>query len=288
MTSAISNSSNQPLELTRKRLIKALEYDDLTIPVLPKIANDILLLSQDPNADIEVLSEMIHHDQAIASHVLHISNSAAFGGFGRVDSLEEAVARLGLQLLSEIAVSVSIQKNIFNIPEFKEEISDLWSHSLGSALFAKQLAFYARQNPDTLYLCGLLHEIGKPVTLFTINNLPSDIKDGLEKKDVLQLVEEFHMSVGTIVTRQWELPEVIQIANLYYKDWENAPRFRVETVLTYLADQLSTATLKGGVSDIEEVLKSELFDSVSIPESKLEKLLDFAETVTEKVNSMNG
>ncbi|MEQ9824409.1 MAG: HDOD domain-containing protein [Puniceicoccaceae bacterium] len=279
--------SNRPLDVTRRTLVKALEYDDLTIPVLPKIAQDIMVMSQDPDADIATLSELIHHDQSIASHVLHISNSASFGGFERVESLELAVARLGLKLLSEIAISVSIQKNVFNVPAFHSEIRDMWRHSLASAIFAKELAGYCQMNTDTLYLCALLHEIGKPVTLFTINNLPEELKDGLTREDVLLLVEEFHMSVGTIVTRQWELPEAIQYANLYYRDWVHAPMYRSETAVTYLADQLASRTLHPEQNDIAPVLEDSAFERLEIPVTKLERLLDFKESVLVKVNSMD-
>jgi len=274
------------MDIARKSLIKALEYDDLTIPVLPKVANDILLLSQDNDADIQVLSELIHQDQAIASHVLHISNSAVFGGFGRIESLEEAVARLGMQLLSEIAISVSIQKNIFDVPEFKKEISDLWNHSLASALYAKLLAQLSGHNAQTLYLCGLLHEIGKPVTLFTIKNLPEKAKEDLEKSEVLALVEEFHMSVGTIVTRQWELPETVQIANLYYKDWENAPKHQDEAILTYLSDSLATTTLQESSAKIPEQLSDPLYERVGIAPAQFEKIVDYADIVSERIPSM--
>lgn len=272
--------------MTRKALVKALEYDDLKIPVLPKIAQDIMMMSRDPDADIERLSDLIHKDQAIASHVLHISNSAAFGGFERVESLEQAVARLGLKLLSEIAISVSIQKNVFNIPAFRTEIKEMWRHSLASAIYGKELAVACRMNSDMIYLCALLHEIGKPVTLYTINNLPDEVKDGLSKDNVMVLVEEFHMSVGTIVTRQWELPESVQYANLYYKDWVNAPQYRAETAVTYLADQLASRTLNPINNDITHILEDPAFTRLEIPVTKLERLLDFKETVIEKVQSM--
>ena len=287
MNSSSQNSSeNQSLELTRKSLIKALEYDDLTIPVLPKIAQDVLIMSHDPDADMDNLSKLIYQDQSIASHVLHISNSAAFGGYERVDSINVAVARLGMKLLSEIAISVSIQKNIFNVPKYNTEIQQMWKHSLASAIYANELGRYAQLGQETLYMCGLLHEIGKPVTLFTINNLPGEIKDGLSKNDVLALVEEFHMSVGTIVTRQWELPETIQLANLYYKDWHNTPRYRSETIITYLADRLAKRTLLKDDNEIHPILDDPAFEEVGIPESRFEQLLDFKETVVEMVKTM--
>ena len=280
------SSETQSIELTRKSLIKALEYDDLTIPVLPKIAQDVLMMSNNPDADMDDLSRLIYQDQSIASHVLHISNSVAYGGFERIDSIDVAVARLGMKLLSEIAVSVSVKKNIFNIPRYKSEIKHMWRHSLASAIFANELARYAKMNQETLYMCGLLHEIGKPVTLFTINNLPKEIKEGLTRDNVMVLVEEFHMSVGTIVTRQWELPESIQLANLYYKDWHNTPRYRKETVITYLSDRLAKRVLREDDNEIHQILDDPAFEEVEISETCFEHLLDFKETVLERVMTM--
>lgn len=246
-----------------------------------------MMMSQNPNADMDELSKLIHQDQAIASHVLHISNSAAFGEFDRVESLDMAVARLGMRLLSEIAISVSIQKNVFNIPEFQKEIQQMWRHSLASAIYANELAIYARISQDILYMCGLLHEIGKPVTLFTINNLPDKLKEGLSKENVLSLVEEFHMSVGTIVTRQWEMPETIQLANLYYKDWNNAPNYRQETAVTYIADKLANISLNHADNNIDEILDDPAFEEAGISANKLDQLNEFKETVRAKVDSMD-
>lgn len=244
------------------------------------------MMSQDMDADMDDLSKLIHQDQSIASHVLHISNSVAYGGYDRIESLDMAVARLGMKLLSEIAISVSIQKNVFNVPQYKKEIQEMWRHSLASAIYASELGRYGRLNQETLYMCGLLHEIGKPVTLFTINNLPDEIKDDLTKKNVMELVEEFHMSVGTIVTRQWELPETIQLANLYYKDWHNTPRYKTETIITYLADRLAKRTLRKDENEIHPILDDPAFEEVGISEDKFEQLLEFKETVSEKIMSM--
>jgi HD-like signal output (HDOD) protein len=276
----------RPIDLTRKSLIKALEYDDLTIPVLPKTANEIMMMSQDPDADISTLSQLIHLDQSIASHVLHISNSATYGGFSRVESIDEAVARLGMKLLSEIAISVSIQKNIFDIPAFRLEIQEMWRHSLASAIFAKEISQYCRLPSDTLYLCGLLHEIGKPVTLFAINNLPMEVKGGLSKEHVLLLVEEFHISVGTIVTRQWELPETIQLANLYYRDWQNAPRFQAETAITYISDRLATAMVEEEPALYEQMLEDPAMSRLALGHDRRDQLLEFRDEARQRMLSM--
>ncbi len=272
------------LENIRKHLIKALEYDELQIPVLPRVASEVLSLSQDPDADIDSLSKLIYQDQAIASHVLQIANSAAFAGSSRIDSLDMAVARLGMQLLSEIAFSVSLQKNIFNQPQHKELVGFMWKHSLASAIYAKQIARITGHNAETLYLCGLLHEIGKPITLFVIGNLPLD---GYQptNEEIKLLIEEFHMSVGAIVTRQWDLPEIVQIANLNYPHPTNAPKHTDEVRITYLADLLTQYVLTDEPS-LRQIMDDPIFEELNISEDDQENIFGLKDSVIERISSM--
>ena len=50
------------------------------LPVLPQVAGQVVSLSNDPNAELGELSSLIHQDQALAGHLLRISNSVAYRG----------------------------------------------------------------------------------------------------------------------------------------------------------------------------------------------------------------
>ncbi|HOO91885.1 MAG TPA: HDOD domain-containing protein [Opitutales bacterium] len=282
-----SSPTLTPFELTRKALMKALEYDELRIPVLPQVAHEILALTRDPDSDLSDLSSLIYQDQSIASRVLHISNSAAFAGMERIDSLDMAVSRLGMRLLSEIALSVSIEKNIFDIPEYRTEVKWLWQHALASALFAKEIGDILRLNGEGLYICGLLHAIGKPVTLLALKDLPSEIRSGLTKEEAFLLVEEFSISVGTIVTRQWKLPQVIQDTNFFYRDYEQALRHKTETMVTYLADILATHAISPERLSDEEILQDAVIEKLGLSSDSIVEILEFREHVRQRTRSMD-
>lgn len=98
---------------------EGLNSSSLELPVMPRVANKVLALTHDPNAEVSDLSELIHSDQSIASHVLRIANSAAYGGGDQIVSLQQAVARLGMNLLGEIAIAVSVQNDLFKAPGFE-------------------------------------------------------------------------------------------------------------------------------------------------------------------------
>jgi len=258
--SAKTPDSPQGTETTllKASLEQSLHSGNLSIPVLPKAANEILQMSQDPDSDMSDLSRLVHQDQSIAGSVLRIANSAAFASSERIVSLQQAVSRLGMQLLSEIALSVAVQANVFNSVKYRKEISNMWKHALASAVFGKEIARSMRRNVEGQYLCGLLHAIGKPVVLKTIESLENSMGIALNNTEVMQVVETFHIRVGGFVTHKWNLPVSVQVANEYYKDYQKAPEFKIETAITYLANKLATAL----IDELEKPERDLLFDPV--------------------------
>ena len=76
----VSNISTQEAERAglRTRLTSQLEKETVDLPLLPVVANQVLQLSGDPNADVNKLSALIQQDQALAGQILRIANSPAY------------------------------------------------------------------------------------------------------------------------------------------------------------------------------------------------------------------
>ena len=91
-------------------LSEGIDSGKIKVPILPRVAGQVLKLTNNADAEMEDFSRLIHTDQALASHVLRIANSAAFSRGTQIISLKQAVARLGMRLLAEIAVAISVQQ----------------------------------------------------------------------------------------------------------------------------------------------------------------------------------
>jgi HD-like signal output (HDOD) protein len=277
------NSGNQ-LEST---LAESIQSGQLPIPVLPKAANEIMLMSQDPDSDIATLSKLIHQDQSIASSVLRIANSAAFASSERIVSLQQAVARLGMRLLSEIAISVAVKSNVFSSPRYSDQIRLMWRHALASALFGKEVARFLRRNVEGQYLCGLLHAIGKPVVLKVIEALEKDLPSEVPESSIMELVEFYHVEVGARVTSQWKLPQTIQTANQYYLNYMEAPEFKIETAITYLADKVATLCIFPDAETERKLPFESAFEFLNIYPQDRKMLIDKRTEVMTLVSSMD-
>lgn len=286
-TEAEPDHSKGDISKFREILRESLDTGNLAIPILPKAANDILLMSQDLDADMGELSKLIHQDQSIAGSVLRIANSAAFAASERIVSLQQAVARMGMQLLTEVALSVAVQANVFKSPKYDADIKLMWKHALASGVYGKEIARFMRRNVEGQYLCGLLHSIGKPVVLKTIETLEQKLDTTLPKPVVYELIEEFQTDVGIFVTSKWNLPRTVQVANAYYQNYDQAPEFKLETAITYLADQLAASLVTPDSIDEKKMLFDSVFETLNIYPNDRSTLLSKKEDVQEIVNSMS-
>ena len=86
------------------------------VPLLPQVASQVVALAASPVADASRLSALIHRDPSLAGQVLRIANSAAYAPRMPIVSLQQAVARLGLTVINEIAFAASVQSGIFKVP----------------------------------------------------------------------------------------------------------------------------------------------------------------------------
>lgn len=135
--------------------------DIKTLPVLPEVYQCLVdYLRGTDQPDVKKIAEIISRDTAILSKVLQVSNSSFFGFSSPAQSIQEAVVRLGNDLLSQMVLSIGL---------FEESELDQQSHRAllaQSEKISEQMLTMARfadvpkQILDKLYITGLLHNVG--------------------------------------------------------------------------------------------------------------------------------
>lgn len=224
----------------RQALQERIDQQALELPVLPDVANQVLMLAQEETANAARLAGLIHRDQALAGHLLRIANSPAYLPRIRIVSLQQAVARLGLKTIARIALAVVVKGELFRVEGHEQIVRQLWLHAAASGAWAQEIARTLRHNVETAFLSGLLHEIGKPATLHAIAELESasGIKAGNEH--CLALMDEFHARVGELLARKWNLPPPVVESIRCYRDYTAADAFRREALMVHCADHFAT------------------------------------------------
>jgi HD-like signal output (HDOD) protein len=284
MTSPVHNVEMP--EQVEQALVERIDKDRIDLPVFPQIAGRVMALVNDPAADAARLSTLIHQDQALAAHVLRIANSPAYMPRTPIASLQHAVAMLGVNQLSEIAVTVSLKNGAVTIPGHEADIQQLWRHALASGAYAKEIARMRRYNVESAYLCGLLHAVGKPVVLKTVTAIAADMRIPLEASTLTAFLDGYHSRVGSLIATEWALPPQVAEAIAYYWTYEQAPSHRQEAMMTCLADRLATFLLVPDSYDDKTFRDHSVFADLNLYPNDIDTLLGHKEKVLGLVNAM--
>lgn len=200
------------------------------LPSLPAVGVKLLAESfEADSASLDDLAEIVRSDAAISAKILGIANSPAYSRGGEVTDIADAVAKLGLNWLRNMAVSLVV---IDAFPgECIEKLGgrDFWIHNLACGLAADMLAERLMGSPaPEAFAAGLLHDIGKPALATAI---PRDYervlkvaKEGLssviEVEDRLLSID--HCEAARSLLKKWGIPGALaRPARLHHQPWLN-------------------------------------------------------------------
>ncbi len=208
----------------------------LELPMLPDISFQIVNLCRSEDADAAQLTELLHRDQSLAGNVLRIANSPLAGSQEAIVSLQQAVSRLGLTKVREVALAASMHGLVFDCGARKHLISELWVHCLTTALCAKEIARLRRENVEEAFLCGLLHDMGKPVLLQSLLEHEKEQGETIEDSIVLLALDHFHAEIAAALIEAWRLPATMAETIACHHDWTKAELARGQAAILNLAD----------------------------------------------------
>ncbi|TDJ31333.1 MAG: HDOD domain-containing protein [Gammaproteobacteria bacterium] len=186
-------------------LDREISQGEIELPLLPEVATKVLSSSVDERADATLLADLIRQDQGLATHVLRVVNSPGLRGTIEIVSLQQAITRLGMERIREIAVSASVKKTLFKKGAYLHVAQEAWKTALAASLWSKEVARACRKNVEIGYLCGLLHNIGVPVVL---NHLDR-IAPRLTASELTQLLDDEASRTGEMLVRKWQLPAAV-------------------------------------------------------------------------------
>jgi len=97
-------------------------------------AHRLMLLLQDDDAEPARIAGFVEFDPAMASAVLRLANSGAYGEAVRIANLREAVARLGTTKLVDIVLGDALRRMKSNVPMYGLGENELWLHAVAALL----------------------------------------------------------------------------------------------------------------------------------------------------------
>jgi len=271
----------------REMLESRLDDGEIKLPVLPVVATQVIAMANNDDIDLSDLSQLIHKDQALAGHVLRIANSVLFAGNTAIVSLQQAIARLGVNMIGEMATVISIQGQVFKAKGFGKEIDQVWKHALLSGFYGKEIARAMRKNVEAQFLCGLLHTIGKPILFQTISDIQEE--KGLipqNEANIPQLIDLLHPRTGQLACEKWKLPRQVQACCSFYLNRDKTSEFQDSVAMTYLGSRLAEWCLDGSELSIDTLRQEPVFTELNFYPDEVDALLEKRETVLNLMETM--
>ena len=252
------------------RLLQGIEK----IPTIPVIGKKVMELAGNEDAAFKDLVAIIEKDQALASSVLRVANSAFYGFLSKVTSLGHALVILGVDEVRSIALGFSVHNFFSGSDNDVFDRTQFWTHGVICSQVARLLGKRLHiQNDGSFFLTGLIHDIGKIVLDQYFHEdfvqIVGHVSNGRTsfRKAEKEILGTTHSAVATQLLKQWRFPdEVVSQISYHHRPWGEKNNGTGASII-FLADVLTK--LAGYPShpdereiDLKEFINSSEFDFV--------------------------
>ncbi len=199
--------------------LKTLLASQFVLPSIPKVAALLLSELERASLDLRKITQLISTDPALTVRLMQLANSGFFKLSGKVHSVSEALALVGLSHVRTMAVSAAAVASFKAVPGI--HLPQFWAYSLNVAKVARALAGLVRQNQQAAFTAGLIHAVGELAMHMgdpeAMAVLDSEVKP-LDLRRARAQTRAFgfcYAQVGAAYAQQWNFPQTIVDALAY-------------------------------------------------------------------------
>ena len=195
-------------------------------PPFPPILGAIGRALDDPISEGEEIRLALRSDEGLTVSLLRYANSAWLARRRRVETINEALTVVGLAGLRSLVLAEFLGAFFVQAGPVEEF---LWEHAFASALAIALQRPSAGRETEELYLCGLLHNIGKAIlnaenpkgyaeVIRRIKEHGEDFCDA--ERSVFGTI---HSNAGAVALEEMPLPRIVKDTILYHHAPDHAP-----------------------------------------------------------------
>ena len=210
-----------------------------SLPTLPETVHEVQRAMGDLDVSPKDVADIISQDPPIAAKVLSVANSAAYGFPSRVDSIQLAVALLGLRETYSIVLSAAVI-NLYEVSKHFD-YKTYWEEAMNCAAAARTIGgVCGREKDPCLFTAGLLHDIGRIALLETVPELYTTVPSELEGRALIEAEQKTlgitHTEAGFELAQHWGIPIDIGAPIRHHHHPELATDCRINVAIVALAE----------------------------------------------------
>ena len=268
-------------EVLQKRILRRLTE----LPPMPQVMFKAREVMNDPSSSFKALADILETDQAMATRVLRLSNSAYYGLAGKVTSVQHAAVLLGYKTVGEIVSMAGSSSLLGNsLDGYQLDSGDLWRHSLAVGFASRLIAHKSKPEIDNdAFAAGLIHDAGKLVLdkyVFERRELFEEVMSN-GKMTFLDAEKEIlgfdHSEIAAEICQIWKIPKTLTTA-ICYHHYPSRSRDNILAQIVHVADSLSLMSGIGtGIDGMLYKMDEKAMESLGLQEEDLSRIM--AETV---------
>ena len=268
------------VEYVCELLLSGLAVGDLDVPALSDSVVRLIELCRDDSYRVEAVVQVVSRDPGLAGQILRVANSAVYAPKVPIESVGQAVTRLGGRALSEIALAMMMKERVFRSGQrHSQQMRELWIHSSLAGIYALNIGLVRRVDAESTMLVGLLHDVGRPLVMRLLDDVEGMI--GYELDDDLrdEVVDTLHAEVGALMIRDWGLSPAVESAAALHHQPFSVSEHREAAITAHLADELAHWAADPESRDGDQLREHLAIRALEIPDEALAGLFSDPERV---------
>jgi HD-like signal output (HDOD) protein len=146
-----------------EEILKSIVGNVNKLPMMPAAATKAMAVANNPASALRDFAGVIERDPALTTGILKLANSPLYRIGRTIESLDQAVVRLGLRECKNLIVAVGMRSLLRAVsPAKRKQCEVLWRHSFVTACLCRRLnhalglGFQGEE-----FSCGLSHDLGR-------------------------------------------------------------------------------------------------------------------------------
>jgi len=199
--------------ITEAELLRRIKRGLELQPLGPTSQNVITVTSR-AECSADDVAKAVSQDQALSIRVLRLANSSAYSRGRAVDSVQDAVKRIGIREVRHLVMTLGVMTHF---EKHAIEFVDphlFWEHSISCGLIASAIAkARGARNVDEYFLWGMIHDVGRLILLEHAPEAVASVREVSETLDLpLEVVEAKlltldHCDILQRALEHWQFPQ---------------------------------------------------------------------------------
>ncbi|MFT4710800.1 MAG: HD-like signal output (HDOD) protein [Planctomycetota bacterium] len=251
--------------------------ENLKLPILSASISKLLNTCNSETPDMVEIAKLVSTDQSLAAHVLRLSNSAAYAPVNELVTIDDAVRRLGIRAIGDMAIGHMVLNGLASRED--PVLKDLWKHAAVAGLYAYRIGTALGLRGKASLMPGLMMDVGRPLALGLLADAEKLIGEEIEDETKYYLADLLHTELGARLVDEWSLPSEVGAAIRFHDCYQDAEEFTQTAQIAHLASVLTVWALEPEDMGEHNMMELQIVKDLDLSERDLSQLMANTEEV---------